>query len=235
MRSRLFTTALVALVALLAAAPARAQTIDTGLDPLDTGGLSIIPSSQAFFGQFFTVPTIEGGEQTSLTSFGFGVFPSSRMDVRFGIAEWLGGRRPRPASGFVSRDGLLYGATLHTSAPVTFEAAQEVRLFEYTFATPLNLTAGAMYLAFIDVRGPSSQTIGAMPTRRDVYPDGGSYFLASGGMVRYAIPNDHSFRATFGPEYVADVTTTPEPATLALVATGLVVVAGVARRRTRPE
>jgi hypothetical protein len=214
-----------------AVAPLAAQHIDTGHNPTASGGVSII-ASQPLHGQFFTVPVVGSTGHTSITSFSLGFTVYSPLGVRFGIAEWNGGNPGTSSVQSIGASGPMFGALLHTSEVRTIargDGTADMHL--YAFDTPLNLTAGSMYLAFLDIGGTGNIGSGAMEGRGDTYASGGAYTIF--GSNQQILTSDFAFQATFGPEYVANVTATPEPTTWVLLATGLVAIGGISQRRAR--
>jgi hypothetical protein len=143
------------------------------------------------------------------------------------------------------------GPALFTSAPMAL--GPEVSPLTFDVGQMLNPTS--VYLAVLSAVGPVPATPGdasiahvfytcnAACSAPDEYPDGGlvsiqSSFDSTTGMWRNIADqpsvfdegnnNDMKFQAVFG---APGVTATPEPAGIVLVATGLIGVAGLARRR----
>lgn len=227
-----------ALLVLLAAVPARAQLIDTGTPPtvpnwpIFTFGRGS-EVSYASLGQSFTVPA---AGPTQLDAFQF----------------WL---RDNLLTGTTPYYAYVFGwdpATRQTGGSYLFRSSAQ----EYTgAATPtpfsfvtggLNLTAGQTYIAVLSsVEFPGAPT-GLRPGitqttswPNDTYAGGSSYVrfgpaglsTLTGGAWSLAggTGTDLAFRATLSA--AATPAVIPEPATTALLATGLVGLVALARRR----
>ena len=230
-----------ALLLLLAAAPARAQLIDTGTPPTVANwpifafgrGTEV---SYASYGQSFTVPT--GSSLTNLTEFDF----------------WL---RDNAITGTTPFYAYIFGwdaATRQTGGSYLFRSTAQnytgaATPTEFSFVTGgLNLTAGQTYIAVLSSVEFPDAPLGLRPgvTQTTAWPNdtyaGGSSFVRfgpaglttlTGGAWNLAggTGTDLAFRATFAAPGGGPTATIPEPSSVALVATGVLGLALLGRRR----
>ena len=230
-----------ALLLLLAAVPARAQLIDTGTPPT-APNWPIFPFgrasevSYASLGQSFTVPS--GTTFTQLNEFDF----------------WL---RDNTITGTTPFYAYLFGwdpATRMTGGSYLFRSTAQTYTgaatpTEFSFVTGgLNLTAGQSYLAVLSSvelpDAPVSLRPGATQTTswpNDTYA-GGSSFVRNGPVGLATLTGgawslaggtgtDLAFRATFAAPTGGTPAVIPEPSSMALLATGVLGVVAIARRR----
>ncbi len=222
---------LVAAALLGAAAPAAAQTVIGRTADADYAG----PIGRD---DLATTPTTRVVAQTFVTPDGAPVL----QEFRFLLADFIGGDALRlRGSVYAFQGDRLAGPALFASALVPGSTAAELGEVAFGGALGLALTPGSTYafvLSSLDGT-PDGATNFFGATAADSYAGGallastassaGALF-AAGAFSAVAGSPDAAFRATFtaGPANVV-----PEPTTVVLVAGGAVVLAGVARRRTR--
>lgn len=215
-------TLLVAVALLGAASLAGAQTsIST---PGGAGGVSPFgePDTQTY-GQTFTALT-DGND--ALDSFTFWMAPTSDLQFRGYVFAWdAGAARATGSALFTSAvmsaptDGAGYG-------PVTVATGG------------LTLTGGNMYVAFLSASGLVGSSTTSWELSSDAYAGGNFVYQNngenSGSWTAQSWNNfggqDVRFAMHFSPGHVSAV---PEPATVALSATGLLALGGIGAFRRR--
>ena len=249
--------ALVAAVAAVAplAAPVHAQTVTIGASrQTEFAPLGFLNEGTAgrsetqIGGQLFQTPN---NVSTSLTSWSFWasnyLAGSSGSEfttalLRLTILEWDGSAPVGPA--------------LFTSAPITPTNTDPTGVAdEFTIAVGLTLDPTKVYLALVSAvdQGVANQLSPVpfgcnhgfcLPALPDLYPGGGLVFIQTAFdpvtqmfrgiddqpyIVSLGDQADMTFEATFN----SSLTATPEPASMTLMATGLIGIAGFARRRRK--
>jgi hypothetical protein len=185
----------------------RAQAVVVN-PPLDRA--LVLSSGQPIVGQSFVAPS------SGLTDFTFivGGQQGSEFDFQAGIGTVSGG-----VLNTLFLSAVQTGIGIGTYIPVNT-----------ILATPLAVTTGETYVAFLQYvsEPPTLGVAGGV----DVYGDGQAYH-GSGGSLLPDPGTDLIFQANF--TTLAPVTA-PEPASVTLLATGLIGVFGAAgrRKRTRP-
>jgi hypothetical protein len=229
MRLRTLLTRAAVLVA-AASAPAAAQvTIGPGapdpLAPNSVGPLGI----DALFETI--APTYKAVAQTFVTPAGAPVLQS----FRFWLSDFFGGADLRLRGSVYAFDtDHLVGPALYASALVPGSAALDFEPVDFNVGA-LALSPGATYALVLSALdgSPDGATNLVGATNGDDYAPGAFYvatapdpaaLFAAGAFSPAPFAPDAAFEATFA-------AAVPEPATVVLVAGGLVAIVGVARRR----
>jgi hypothetical protein len=223
---RLALVAVASTVALLRAADLRAQTITQGSNGNVTYGFGV--PSAATIGQTFA------GGAGALTSFSFWLSnefgvntPSaSALQIRGYVMAWTGTRAVGP---------ILYASATRTGPTAASQ--------QYQFVTPnIPMTPGARYVAFLSTSGLFSNIV-PRPAQAAVWlsdnalSGGGLVFTDNGddlGLVSsqdWDYTGDPSFQSQF--QVAFSGTVVPEPATLVLMASGLLALGGWSAARQR--
>jgi hypothetical protein len=210
-------TAILAATSIFLAVPeAGALTLSTGTD---TGGSIAtfgFPDTLTY-GQVFTAP-VTG----TLDSFALFLDGDVGGDLFGGVGVW-NGTEAYSEGGGVSQ--ILYTSPTGPSTS-GFSA--------YNFNPGIEVTAGALYVAFISVFGTNADGTTSMPLASDADQPGINYFVwNNSGSPDSAQWNYffHAGDALFNASFTPSVTPVPVPAALPLLATGLAGLGFVARRR----
>ena len=127
------------------------------------------------------------------------------------------------------------GAVLLASASSPFTIGQGFTMID-VFWPSVQVTPGAQYFLAVIAPGPQSLFTFTTISANNAYAGGGAWY--SGDVAATTSYGDYTsggFDLPFEEFSEGPIVTTPEPATLFLVASGLAGVFGIARRRGRPR
>lgn len=202
MRSKLLASVFASLLAM--GSVASAQTIDTR-----TSGSGIWESGHRYAGQSFTALT-----NSLLTTSLWITSQGQYMNFEAKLQAWD------------TVNDQVTGAVLWTSAPWNFWSSSEARADFWLGG--VTLTPGDLYVFFIDfgfMSNPNGMFTNA--SFSDTYAGGTAVYGGTGSGPVFEYGLDTKFEAVFVPQ----TTVTPEPASVVMLATGLIGVLGVTARR----
>jgi hypothetical protein len=213
MRKRLWGLALTIVASLVAGSDAAGQTVTVG------PGATQAPGEVAYYRSELGSP--QG--QTFVVPLGFPILQEFRWLL--GTSQDAGAVNPSMTFELFQWDGSAPAGPALVTQPLPFMVNGGA---SPVFAGALPLVEGQAYLALVRGANGGFGIPATFGPSLDPYPDG-TFVYVDGGAWQTRVgregPYDTYFEATFG------VSSVPEPATVALLATGLLGVAAVARRR----